>query len=111
MSISNGDKNAYHNLAALYSHELHDFKKSEKYYKLSIKEGDTCSMNNLAALYFAKRQKKKGALELAKNSTINTTHIYHNLTYVNVLLWNNKLEEAIEIFNKRLKTEEFFKRN
>ncbi|NOQ26626.1 MAG: tetratricopeptide repeat protein [Bacteroidales bacterium] len=108
LAVEKGDVDAMNNLALLYETEFKDLKKAEKYLLIAIENGDTAAMNNLAFLYFEHGLHKEKSEQLSMQAyTLDSYSIYNRLTYSLILLWNNKIDKAIEIltalFNDKIK--------
>ena len=105
-AVKAGDTAAMFGLAMLYDIELKDFAKAEQYYKMAIENGHKGAMNNLAILYFQLKKNKQEALYLErtayeKNKDINVAH-----GYMAVLLWNDEIKEALDLFESFFNNEE-----
>ncbi len=106
MAVEKGHAGAMYNLALLYQTEFKDFKKTEQYYLMAVEKGEADAMNNLAWLYYVQKKNKKEALILQRQAFVkikddDTAHIY-----IMILLWNDEIEEAIEIYKNIFHTEE-----
>ncbi|MBU2583899.1 MAG: sel1 repeat family protein, partial [Bacteroidetes bacterium] len=106
MAIEKGDSGAMNNLALMYETEFEDFKNAEKYYFMAIEKGDSGAMNNLAWMYYQFKTNKIKALELQRK-------IYEmikvNITaygYIMILLWNDIIEDAINVYKEFFDNEE-----
>lgn len=109
MAVEKGDSKAMNNLGSLYVREYKDYTKAEKYYLIAIEKGELKAVNNLGWLYFVTRQKKEKALELQKQYFETTKDGIVLYTYIMVLLWNDKIEEAGRQFKIYIENEEFVK--
>ncbi len=109
MAVEKDDSEAMDNLALLYDNEFKDFEKAEKYHLLAAKKGNFNAMNNLAWLYYELKKDKLMALELQRKAFAELKKDYTAHTYLMILLWNDKIEEAIKLFNEYLNKENIFK--
>ncbi|MFA6412722.1 MAG: tetratricopeptide repeat protein [Syntrophales bacterium] len=109
MAIDKGKSGAMFNLALLYKTEFKDFKSAETYYKMAIDKGDADAMNNLALLYYAKKKNKRRALVLVKKAYDIDKRVEIVGASIAILLWNDEVEEAINIYKESLDKEEIQK--
>ncbi|MBU2447355.1 MAG: SEL1-like repeat protein [Bacteroidetes bacterium] len=100
MAVEKGHSGAMYNLALMYETEFKDFKNAEKYYLMAIEKGDSEAMNNLAWMYFEVKKNKKEALDIQTRVLEKTKENYVAHTYAIILLWNDKIEEAIKVYNE-----------
>lgn len=106
LAADKGYVGAMNNLALLYQTEFKDFEKAEQYYKLAIEKDDTGAMNNLACLYFQLKKNKQEALHLQRTAYERDKDINAARGYMTVLLWNDDIKEAIELFASFFNSEE-----
>jgi TPR repeat protein len=97
LAIEKGYKEAIFNLALLYDYKLNNQEKAEIYYLKSIENNNVGAINNLAFLYFLSSKNKENANDLAKKSFDKNPDNISRHTYSLILLWNNKIEDAIQI--------------
>lgn len=96
LAVENGCSVAMYNLALLYEQKCKDFNKAEKYYLKAIDKNHFAAMINLANSYFTQKKNKKQAKELMEKAfAVNKdfTALYFSI----ILLWNNDIEEALNI--------------
>ena len=85
--------------------------KSEEYYKIAIKKGSINALYQLTVLYFHQNIKKDQAMELIlKAIEKDNTNFYYLFTYIFILIWHNKIKQALPIIQKILKNKDFFKK-
>lgn len=99
MAIEKGHVSAMNNLASLFN-EDEDYESAKQYYLMAVENKSVDAMNNLASLHFNLLEDKLQALKLQKRAyeTLpNDTIIVYG--YIQVLLWNDFVEEAIIICN------------
>ncbi len=106
-AIANGDTGAYSNLGNLYMNQG-KFEESEECYKKVIEEGKKEAYNSLAWLYYKNKQKREEALDLIRKAVSSIRNIYTTHTLAMILLWNDEIEEAIEISKEFMTNEESF---
>ncbi|MDP2207172.1 MAG: tetratricopeptide repeat protein [Bacteroidota bacterium] len=109
MAVEKGEANAMNNLALLYKTEFKDFKKAEQYYLMAVEKGEAGAMNNLAWLYYEQKKNKKEALILQREAIAKIKDDYSAHTYVMILLWNDEIEEAIEVYKNNFDNEKMQK--
>lgn len=111
MAIEKDNAIAMNNLAFLYDNEIKDFEKAEKYYRMAIEKGNADAMNNLARMYFQLKQNKVEALELIKSAVNKQEDLnkVHNLSVI--LLWNNEIEESLEIGKELMENKEYIEKS
>ena len=98
------------NLALLYETEFKDFKKAEKYYLMAAKHKHKGAWNGLAWMYFENILDKVKSLEYAKKGYKIEKSIYITHTYAIILLWNNKIEEALKISKDFMENKETYEK-
>ncbi len=103
-AIKKGNIDAMYNLANLYQIKYKDFKKAEKYYLNAIKNNkeDYKARNNLAALLFVKKEREHEALSFVKKSVAITKELINLFLLIKILLWNDKIEEAVKVWENDL---------
>lgn len=94
-------------LGDFYLECFNDTEKAEESFKCAINENEAEGYNSLAWMYFLKKIKRKEAVEYASkgynlNPKIHTAH-----TLACILLWNNKIEQSIDNFEKFKVSEKF----
>lgn len=92
-------------IGALYAVRK-DLKKAEKYYLMAVDHEHAGAMYNLAWLYFKMKKNKEKALQFAEAAYATQKDIFKAHTLSTTLLWNNKIQRAIEISNNFLETED-----
>jgi hypothetical protein len=102
MAIEKGSSTSMFNLALLYEKETKDYSKAEKYYLMAIEKGYSKALNNLAHLYLRLTKNKKNALELYEEYSQGQDVMISYPIYIIMLLWNDKIEDAINIFNNHI---------
>jgi hypothetical protein len=106
MAADKGDIEAMNNLGCLYEEKKKDFPNAEKYYQMAADKGDAIALGNLANLYFEinSKSKKSNALELSYKALeiANNEDIELNFIHVGILLWNEKIKEAILLMTDML---------
>ncbi len=105
-AVEKGHAGAMFNLALLYEDEFKDFTKAEQYYKMAIEKGRADAMNNLSCLYFELKKNRQEALRLQRTAYEGNKKINYARGYVTVLLWNDEIEEAINLFESFFNHEE-----
>ena len=100
MAADKDDLSAIVDLGLLYHDMLKNNKKSEKYYKIAAERGDLSGMNGLAWLYFEQKREKHAALEYARRVIEEENNIYTAHTVACIYLWNNQVEEALQLAEK-----------
>lgn len=111
IAVEQGDGDAMNNLAAVYKDEYKDNEIAKKYFLMAIEQNNTDAMGNLAGLYFEQQKNKENALELARKSYENGEHnIYIFYTLSMILLWNNKIEEALKLPKEFIEDNEIFEK-
>lgn len=83
-----------------------EYIKFEKDLKLDIDNGDMKAVTLLAFLYFETAKNKKEALVYIQEVYDKEKNIYNAHTYASILLWNNQIEEAMNVSEVFLKNEE-----
>ncbi|MEN6623628.1 MAG: tetratricopeptide repeat protein [Smithella sp.] len=106
MAVEKGDVDAMYNLGLLYQTKLEDFVKAEKCYKMAVEKSDFGAMNNLACLYFQIKKNKEEALQLQKAAYESEKGINKARGYMTILLWNDEIEEAINLYSSFFDSEE-----
>ncbi len=97
MAVEKADIRAMFSLALLYDTMLKDFDKAEKYYLMAIEKDSADAMNNLAWLYYKLKKNKLIALEIQRRA-FEKIKEECSATYLMILLWNDKIEEAIKLY-------------
>ncbi len=107
MAIEKGHSMAMNNLAVLYKNEKKDLKKAEKYYLMAIEKEDSSAMYNLAKLALEQNWVRYKDKTLAwVNKRLSEVQNMDGFTLqVALLLWNDRIDEAIIHLEKFL--EEF----
>ncbi|MCU0286486.1 MAG: hypothetical protein MUF15_08800 [Acidobacteria bacterium] len=85
--------------------KFEDIKKANKLYSLLFKEGVIWARLKLAQLYFYTKRNKKDTLELTEKIFDSEKDADTIGFYILILLWNNKIEEALNMFNLFIKKE------
>jgi TPR repeat protein/DNA-binding transcriptional ArsR family regulator len=85
------------NLGNLYKDKLKDYEKAEKYYRLGIEKKDTNAAINLGLLYCEKNEHKEYVTTLIEKYTIYNFNESQKLAYIIILLWSEKIIEALQI--------------
>ncbi len=106
MAVDKGHASAMNNLALLYKNEFKDFENAIKYYAMAVDKGHARAMNNLANLYFVLKRNKPEALGLQKRAYENSQNENHALGYLTVLLWNDEIQEAMNVYESAFGSEE-----
>ena len=97
---------ALNNLAILHFYKHRDYKKSEKYFLEAIKLGNTRALHGIAYQYFSLNTNKEKALGYAQKAFENDFTMKPIGSYILVLLWNNDIEKAVDVFEQHLFKEE-----
>jgi TPR repeat protein/DNA-binding HxlR family transcriptional regulator len=97
MAVEKEYARAMVNLAVLYHTEFKDLKKAEKFYRMAVEKEDAWAMANLALLYFQKEKNREKALEYAQKAFSSGKNIYTSATYSMILLWNDNIEQAVNV--------------
>jgi TPR repeat protein len=98
MASDKGDEGAMNNLATLYENEFKDFGKAEKYYLMAVEKGNIDAMHNLAFLYLVQCSNKEMAEQLSEKAfNSDKSFLRIGTNYSLILLWNNKIDTALEI--------------
>ena len=108
MAVERGNTMAMINLGNLYCGEFTDYKKAEYYYLMALKKGDIRILNNLAWCYFDLKMNKNVALEYSTRAIKEIQNANNAHTLSCILLWNNKVEKAIEVSKEFLNKEESY---
>ena len=106
-AVDKGDSDAMFSLALLYENEYKDFKKAEEYFLMAAELGDYKAMNGLAWMLFESKERKKEALDFAKNSIVIKKEFTNLHTLLVVLLWNDDIEDAVNTWKTELFKEEY----
>jgi hypothetical protein len=72
---------------------------------MAIDNDNVSAMNNLAHLYFDLKKNKHEALNLQKTAFERITSTNYAFGYMTVLLWNDEIEEAINLFESFFNSE------
>jgi tetratricopeptide (TPR) repeat protein len=92
-------------IALTYLKGFNDFKKAEEFYLRALESGHPHAKFHLSHLYFIQHKNKELALELVKTNDSERESKNTLLTTSLILLWNNKLEDSLNIteitFNKK----------
>ena len=112
MAVDKGQTDAIVALGHLYFYHLKDYEKAEKYYLMSVEaeksdvspldEDHLEVMYNLAFLYFGQKKHKEDALKLSKKSILLKKNIITIILLSNAYLWNNQIENSINMINEAL---------
>jgi hypothetical protein len=105
MAADGGHIEAMHKLSSIYF-KFEDFKKAEKYSLMAVENGHHGAMYNLASLYMREKRNKYEALNLSREAYENFKDFTSAGLYFIILLWNNDIERAIQIFNADLNNED-----
>ena len=92
-----GNVTAMVNLALLYHDVLKNTGKAEKFYTMAAGRGDVTAMNGLAWLYFEQKREKERALAYGRQVIDAEKNIYTAHTVACIYLWNNLHDEAIQL--------------
>jgi TPR repeat protein len=106
MAVEQGDADAMNNLAVLYENELKDFVQAETYFRMAVEQGNADAMNNLAHHYFEDRKNRQEALLLQKKAYEIGKDSNKAYGYIIVLLWNDEIEAAVNIYHDCFDKEE-----
>ncbi len=112
LAVEEGNSGVMLALGRLYDDELKDIQKAEKYYLMAAETGKTEAIIALAVFYFYQKENKEKVLELVRKVSMEEAHDKfgelrnkHNLSMA--LLWNNKIEESLEIMFELMELEEY----
>jgi nucleoside-triphosphatase THEP1 len=106
LDIKNKNALIYIWLAYLYKEKVKDFNKAEQYYLMAMKKGHNRAAENLVVLYLKGKRNKVEALTLARKIFESKKHFLSTWLYSAALLWNNEIEEAIQVFNMFMENKE-----
>ncbi|MGE5343931.1 MAG: hypothetical protein ACM3SY_20865 [Candidatus Omnitrophota bacterium] len=106
-AVQNKYGNLFFVMGAIFHSEIKDYKKAEKYYLLAIQKGNVRAMNDLAYLYLSEKKNKTKALTLINESIKNSKDYLLTHTLALVLLWNNRIEEALKFGKEISENKEF----
>jgi TPR repeat protein len=90
-----GHTAAMNNLAMIFQNILREYGRAERYYRMAVARDNTTAMINLAWLYFIQKKNKQEAFELLERAFKKDKKVENAYVCSMVLLWNNKIDEAI----------------
>jgi TPR repeat protein/DNA-binding transcriptional ArsR family regulator len=102
MAIAKDYIGAMYNLGRVYDYHSHDYEAAAVYYSMAAEKNNELAMNNLAYLYFRLGENKEKALELSRISFSKNTDLVPFPVLILILLWNDKIEEAFQLFLERI---------
>lgn len=106
------DVDAMNSLGWLYINDYKDLAKAEEWYLKAADLGESSGCNALAWFLFERREEKGKALEvIAKAYQKDSENAWYAHTYACILLWHNRLTEALTVvptflWNQKLQEEE-----
>ncbi len=101
--LENRDNVDPYNLAMLCQNKYNLPAKAEKYYIMAMEKEPEASMTSLAWLYFFQKKNKIKALEYAQKAFEKRDTLDYGITLSSVLVWNDKLEESMQLFPEIIK--------
>ena len=107
-AANKGNVTAMVNLALLYHDGLKNNSKAEKFYAMAAERGDVTAMNGLAWLYFEQKREKELSLQYARQVIDAEKNIYTAHTVACIYLWNNLDEEAIQLAEEFMYSQEAY---
>ncbi len=91
-----------HIFGLVYHYGVEDYTKAEGYYLKAIDKGQINALYDLAFLYFEHKKEKYKALEYIQNIYDNKEDLITKINLVQILIWNNKIDEAIKYLKEIL---------
>ena len=82
-------------LAYVYLVGFNDTAKAEEYYLKAINKGDSSAMFTLSYMYFEEKREKYKALEYMQKAFDNLKGTFPKMGLITILIWNNKIDEAL----------------
>ena len=107
-AANKGNVTAMVNLAFLYHDVLKNNIQAEKFYSMAAGHGDVSAMNGLAWLYFEQKREKERALQFARQVIETEKNIYTAHTSACIYLWNNLHDEAIQLAEEFMYSQEAY---
>lgn len=95
-AIEHGDNEVLGLLGVVYAAQ-EKYDKAEKYLLSAVEQGDVAANNILSWYYFRHKLKKEKALEYSKHFFEKEKDIYTAHTYCMILLWDDKIEKALDV--------------
>jgi TPR repeat protein/DNA-binding transcriptional regulator GbsR (MarR family)/nucleoside-triphosphatase THEP1 len=109
-AIDEGDKIAPKSLALMYF-EQEKYNKAEELFLRLADQGDVDSMLSLALLHLMQKKHKIDALNLTERAYQVRPDVITTLTLVQVLIWNDKIEEALQYLREILSDKDAIENN
>lgn len=109
-AVQNKERDVLFGLGALHG-LFQDFEKAEYYYLQGVEKGDPHAMAGLSTLYFILRNNKVKALELIKKAGKKEKSLLVAYYLPNILLWNNKIEESLKVWNELMKNKVYIEKS